>query len=234
MRLQKFLADAGICSRRKGEEMILDGRVKVNGKVAKTLGTQVSAKDKVEADGKIVRPVEEKVVVMLHKPRGYVSTAEDPQGRKTVFELLSDYPMRLHNIGRLDYGTEGLLLFTNDGELTYQMTHPKHEVPKVYQATVEGTPTRQEINRLKNGIEIDGRRTAPAKVKVLETRENRTRLEITIHEGRNRQVRKMCEAIGCEVRRLKRVQVGGVTLKGLPVGQSRRLTPEEIETLLIN
>lgn len=230
-RLQKFLAHCGVASRRKAEEYITGGKVRVNGKIVTELGTSVSPGDKVEVDGKPVSLEKRKVYIMLHKPRGYVTTVNDPEGRKTVLSLIQGVDERIYPVGRLDYDSSGLLLLTNDGELAHKMTHPGFEVVKVYIATVEGHPSLESLNKLSGGIRIDGYMTAPALVKVLESYKDRTKLEITIHEGKNRQVRKMCEAIGHPVIRLKRVAYAGLSLEGLKPGEWRYITKTEINKL---
>ncbi|NLG88169.1 MAG: rRNA pseudouridine synthase [Clostridiaceae bacterium] len=230
-RLQKYLAHCGVASRRKAEEYILRGMVKVNGKVVTELGTTVSAADKVEFNGKPVTINRNKVYIMLHKPKGYVTTVHDPQGRRTVMDLIRDVDERVYPVGRLDYDTSGLLLLTNDGELAYKMTHPSYEILKVYIATVKGHPSEETIRNLESGIEIDGYITAPARVKVIEQYKDRTKLEITIHEGRNRQVRKMCEAAGHPVITLKRIKIGSLSLDGLKSGQWRFLSQREIKEI---
>jgi len=205
--------------------------VKVNGKVVTELGTTVSEADKVEFNGKPVRIEKNKVYIMLHKPREYVTTVHDPQGRRTVMDLIQDLNERVYPVGRLDYDTSGLLLLTNDGELAYKMTHPSYEIVKVYIAAVKGYPSQETIGSLETGIEIDGYVTAPARVRVIEQYNNKTKLEITIHEGRNRQVRKMCEAAGHPVTMLKRIKLGCLELDGLKPGQWRYLTKHEIKKL---
>lgn len=229
VRLQKYLADAQVASRRKAEEMILAGRVCINGAVADILGTKVEDGDTVTVDGKEVHPAEKLVYIMLHKPEGYVTTVKDQFDRPAVLDLVeSEY--RLYPVGRLDYDTSGLLLLTNDGGLTYRLTHPKHNVEKTYIALVDGIPTEDEMQRFKSGLEIDGYKTAPAKIKILKKGRQST-LKIVIHEGKNRQVRKMCSAIGHEVHRLKRVATGRLELGGLEKGKYRSLTEDEIKYL---
>ena len=229
VRLQKFLADAQVASRRKSEEIILSGRVRVNGVTVTELGTKVEDNDSVEVDGKPVRPTQKLVYIMLHKPEGYITSAKDQFGRPTVLDLVkSEY--RLYPVGRLDYDTSGLLLLTNDGDMTYRLTHPKHNVEKTYIAHIVGTPTEDELRRFESGLEIDGYTTAPAKIKILK-RSKLTTVKITIHEGKNRQVRKMCAAIGHEVKALKRAATGRLSLDGLEKGQYRELTDEEIKYL---
>ncbi|NLT96234.1 MAG: rRNA pseudouridine synthase [Clostridia bacterium] len=231
-RLQKFLAHAGVASRRSCEELILQGRVKVNGKVITALGTKIDPqKDIVEIDGKRVKKEEKKVYVLLNKPAGYVTTSKDPQGRPTVLDLIKDINERIYPVGRLDYETEGLLLLTNDGELSFRLTHPKYKVEKVYQALVKGIPDESDLEKLRKGIRLEDGITHPAKVKILQKGSNSTLLELIIHEGRNRQVRRMCEAINHPVLSLKRIKIGFLSLGSLPKGKFRPLTPEEVKLL---
>ena len=229
VRLQKYLADAQVASRRKSEEIILSGRVSVNGETVTQLGTKVEEGDKVCVDGKEISPAEKKVYIMLHKPDGYVTTAKEQFGRPAVLDIV-DCGYRVYPVGRLDYDTSGLLLLTNDGDLTYKLTHPKHNVEKTYIAQVEGTPTEDEMKRFREGLEIEDYVTAPAKIKVLK-KAALTTLKIVIHEDKNRQVRKMCDAIGHKVRRLKRVATGKLSLGDLEMGKYRYLTETEIEYL---
>ena len=229
IRLQKYLADAQVASRRKSEEIILSGRVAVNGVTVKELGTKVEEGDEVTLDGKPVKPAQKLVYIMLHKPEGYITSAKDQFDRPTVLDIVkSEY--RLYPIGRLDYDTSGLLLLTNDGDMTYRLTHPKHNVEKTYIAQIEGTPTDDELRRFEAGLEIDGYKTAPAKIKIVK-KSRLTTVKIVIHEGKNRQVRKMCAAIGHEVRALKRVATGRLSLNGLEKGKYRELTGDEIKYL---
>ncbi|MBQ8940808.1 MAG: rRNA pseudouridine synthase [Firmicutes bacterium] len=229
MRLQKYLADAQVASRRKAEEMILEGRVSVNGEVITQLGTKVEDGDRVEVDGKKVHPADKLVYIMLHKPEGYVTTAKEQFGRPAVLDLV-DCGYRVYPVGRLDYDTSGLLLLTNDGELTYRLTHPKHNVNKTYIAMVEGVPTEDEMKKFSSGLVIDDYKTAPAKISIIK-KGKYTALKIIIHEGKNRQVRKMCAAIGHEVKYLKRVSTGKLDLGTLEKGQYRYLTEDEVEYL---
>ncbi len=229
-RLQKVIARAGIASRRKAEEMISAGEVKVNGKVITEMGLKVDPKqDFIEVDNQPLRnSEEEKVYILLHKPKGYVTTVKDPQGRSTVLDLVK-VPQRIYPVGRLDYDTSGLLILTNDGDLTYALTHPKHEVDKVYQARVKGHPTTNALDRLRQGILLEDGPTAPAKVKQLKAFRETTILEITIHEGRNRQVRRMCGAIGHEVADLKRIAIGSLHLGSLKPGEYVQTSLKTIE-----
>lgn len=229
-RIQKILAQAGLCSRRAAEEMIRAGRVTVNGRKAGLGDSADPARDKLAVDGKPVRGMEEKVYLMLNKPRGYVSTMKDENGRKTVAQLVADCGARVYPVGRLDYDSEGLLLMTNDGALTLHLTHPSHEADKTYLVSVRGDLRR--VPELSEPMEIDGYTIHPANVFIRDQDETGAHLELTIHEGRNRQVRKMCEQCGLHVRRLKRLSIGGVQLDpALASGKWRRLTEEEINLL---
>lgn len=230
-RIQKVLAQAGLCSRRAAEEMIRQGRVTIDGRRAE-LGDQADpARQKIAVDGKPVASAEKKVYLMLNKPRGYVSTAHDERGRKTVADLVRGCGARVYPVGRLDYDSEGLLLMTNDGALTQKLTHPSHEIGKTYQVTVRGDLSR--VPALGQPMKIDGYEIAPATVFILSQQDEHTaRLSMTIHEGRNRQIRKMCEQVGLDVRRLKRLAVGGLELdRNLAPGKWRELTEEEIAYL---
>ena len=229
-RLQKVLAQAGLCSRREAERWMLEGRVTVNGHAASPGDRADLQKDKIMVDGKPIGVAEEKRYLMLYKPRGYVSTMKDERGRKTVADLVRDCRARVVPVGRLDYNSEGLLLLTNDGEFVHALTHPKHEVEKHYEVRVRGR--LDQIQRLSEPMEIDGYRIRPATVVVLEQDERSAKLRLTIHEGRNRQIRKMCEQCGLEVRRLKRVAVGDLPLDPrLKSGAWRDLTPDELAYL---
>ncbi|MDI6706359.1 MAG: pseudouridine synthase [Bacillota bacterium] len=232
-RLQKFMARCGVASRRRCEEIIEEGKVKVNGKTVTGMGYKIEpCEDEVEVEGTVIKPKERKVYLMLNKPVGYVSTANDQFGRKTVLDLVKDVAERIYPVGRLDYDSEGLLLLTNDGDFTYRMTHPSHEADKEYLALVNGVPTEKELNLLRNGIEIEQYVTSPAKVDIVEIKRGKALLRITIHEGKNRQVRRMCDAVGYPVERLKRTAVGQVRLGSLKVGQWRYLTKKEIDRLM--
>jgi len=232
MRLQKYLALCSVASRRAAEVFITDGRVSVNGNVVRELGTKVKDGDRVTVDGKEIRLENKKVYIMLNKPRGCVTTVNDERGRKTVMEYVEDIGERIYPVGRLDYNTEGLLILSNDGDFTYAVTHPKHEKEKVYEAIVSGIMLHGATDKLERGVYIDGKKTAPARVEVKEHRRNTTVVEIAIHEGRNRQVRKMCEAVGHEVLALKRISIAGVELGRLDAGRWRHLTEVEINKLM--
>lgn len=232
-RLQKVIAHAGVTSRRKAEEFILAGRVKVNGQVIKELGVKVSNGDVVEVDD-IPIYQEEPVYYLFYKPRGVISAVSDDKGRKVVTDYLSDVTERVYPVGRLDYDTSGLLLLTNDGDFSQRLTHPKHEVDKVYVAKVKGIPTKQQLYPLTKGIRIEGRKTSPARFTILstDTKSSTAIIELTIHEGRNHQVKNMLLAIGLPVQKLKRERYGSLTLKGLRPGEFRELHKHEVTELL--
>ena len=230
-RLQKLIAQAGMASRRQAEEWIEKGRVTVNGHVA-VLGEKADPKtDLIAVDGKQILGVEKKITVLLNKPRGYISTLSDPKGRRLVTDLIPEISERLYPVGRLDFNTEGLLLLTNDGELSLRLTHPRHHVSKTYLVKVRGVLSDTMAGKLSQGVVIDGYKTAPAKVDHNRMVGTHSWFELTIREGKNRQVRKMCEAIGLSVVRLKRIRVGFLDLGDLPVGKYRFLTGPEIERL---
>lgn len=231
MRLQKFLAACGVASRRAAEKMIADGRVTLDGVTITEMGVSVEDGQKVCVDGNPVQPEIEKHYLMYHKPAGEVTTVSDPEGRATVLDKFRDFPVRLYPVGRLDYDSEGLLLLTNDGELTEHMLHPSREVEKVYLARVSNQVTPDEAKRLERGVLVDGRSTSPAKARILSVKPLYTEMMITIHEGRNRQVRKMVESVGHEVVLLRRVRFGPLKLNDLPRGMWRELTPDEIKAL---
>jgi len=231
-RLQKFLAQAGVASRRKSEELILQGRVKVNGRVMQELGTKINpSADNIHIDGRLLERKEEHIYILLNKPKGYISTVKDNHGRKTVLELIPKNIGRLYPVGRLDSQTTGLLLLTNDGELTYKLTHPKHGFSKTYRASVKGKLTVEAVTNLENGVTLDDGVTAPAKVNVLEIKDGKSIAEITIREGKNRQVRRMFDAIGFPILSLKRSSFGFLTLKGVAPGKYRYLTTYEVNKL---
>ena len=214
--------------------MIAAGRVAVNG-VRAQIGDKVDVKkDKVTVDGQRVQTVDEKVYIMVHKPRGYLTSMSDDRGRKCVSELVEELPVRLFPIGRLDKDSEGLLLMTNDGEFANFMTHPSKHVPKTYRVTVRPDITAEQLDMIRNGIEIDGRMTAPAEARIIDKQEGRVVIEIILREGRNRQIRKMCDAVGVETARLKRTAVGSVKLGMLPQGKWRELKEDEVHKLMVS
>ncbi len=232
IRLQKYMADNGIASRRKSEELILKGAVKVNGRPAK-LGDKIDPrKDTVHVSGRKVVNIRKKVYIMLHKPRGFVTTMSDEKGRKCVAELVSDIGMRVYPVGRLDRDSEGLLFLTNDGEFANAMMHPSRHVPKTYRVTVRPDIDEEQITKLTTGVMIDGKMTAEAQVQVLTKEPGRVVLQMIIYEGRNREIRKMCEEVGLEVARLKRTAIGSIKLGMLPQGQYRNLTEDEVHKLM--
>ncbi len=230
-RLQKVIAARGIASRRKAEEYIRSGRVRVNGKVVTELGVKVSAKDKIEIDGNTIGQAESFVYILLYKPVKVVTTSSDPQGRTTVHDFLSGVETRVYSVGRLDYDTSGLLLLTNDGEMANRLMHPSYGVEKTYHALVAGDVLMESVTQLRRGIVLEGKKTSPAKVKVLGKNASSTKLEISIHEGRNRQVRKMLEQIGHPCLKLTRIRYGPLNLRGLRPGEWRYLTTIEVEKL---
>lgn len=233
-RLQKYLAECGVASRRKCEEIILEGKVSVNGKVVTELGTKIiPGKDKVELGGKEITS-EKKVYILLNKPVGYVTTVSDEKERPTVMELLDGVKEKVVPVGRLDMFTSGLLLLSNDGEFIYKVTHPKHETTKTYIVKTRGVPTEKDLEKLRVGVKIEDYTTSPAKVELLlkDNTNDISRIWIQIHEGRNRQVRKMCEAIGKKVIALHRSKIGNIDVKDLKIGQWRYLTKKEVEILM--
>ncbi|MCX7695526.1 MAG: rRNA pseudouridine synthase [Caloramator sp.] len=229
-RIQKYIARCGITSRRKAEELVLQGKVKVNGKIINDIITIDTESDVVEVDGKVIKPEENKVYIILNKPTGYITTAKDQFGRKTVLDLI-DVKERIFPVGRLDYDTSGLLILTNDGQVANKLMHPSKEIDKVYIAEVEGVPTKEEMERFKRGLKIDDYITAPAKIRLLKQMGKTSVVEIIIHEGRNRQVRKMCSAIGHKVLKLERIKVGKIELGNLKVGEWRHLNDIEVDYL---
>jgi 23S rRNA pseudouridine2605 synthase len=229
-RLQKVLAKAGVASRRRAEELIRQGKVRVDGRIVTEMGTKVDPETQnIECEGVALVSREEKVYILLHKPTGYLSTVDDPKGRPIVTDLLKNIKERVYPVGRLDLNTEGALLLTNDGELSQKILHPSHEVNKTYVAKVKGVPGRKKLDALSKGIELEGRKTWPASIKVLKTEAQSTVIQIIIHEGRKRQVRKMFEAIGHPVLALKRTAYGQLELGGLGPGKYRFLTPPDIK-----
>lgn len=231
-RIQKIMAQGGIASRREAERLILDGRVTLNGKVVIELGTKADTdNDYIKVNGKLITRPEPKTYVILFKPRGYVTTSKDPEGRPTVMELLEKVKVRVFPVGRLDYDTEGLILCTNDGDLAHRLQHPSHEIPKTYLVKVDGVPTQEGVLKLRNGVKLRDGMTAPARVKIIKKAEANSWLEIIIHEGRNRQIKRMFEAIGHTVIKLKREGLAFLTLGDLKPGEFRHLTSEEIKKL---
>jgi 23S rRNA pseudouridine2605 synthase len=227
-RLQKILSQAGIASRRASEKLMLEGRVSVNGATITELGTKADpSRDDIRVDGRRVKAPERHRYLLLNKPRGYVTTRSDPEKRATVLDLLKGVREYIYPVGRLDYDSEGLLILTNDGDLAARLTHPRHGVPRVYEARLLGTPDAHDLGRLAKGVTIDGKRTEPAHVVVI----GPGHLRITVHEGRNRQVRKMCDAIGHPVKALRRIAVGPIRDAKLKPGQWRELTTQEVERL---
>lgn len=231
MRLNKYIASAGICSRRKADELIENGNVKINGAVVKTMGEQVNSGDVVEVNGKPVDTDVSRVYVVVNKPLGYITSMQDEKDRSTVAELVADIPQRLFPVGRLDYNTTGLLIMTNDGELTHTLTHPRHEVYKTYLAKVAGVISDARLVKLRKGVDIGGFVTSPAKVKLVKQMPRHAVVEISIKEGKNRQIRKMFAAVGNKVQSLHRVAIGDIRLGRLKEGHYRKLTREEIEYL---
>ena len=231
MRLNKYIASAGICSRRKADELIQNGNVKINGAIVREMGCQVADDDVVQVNGKRIESAGSKVYVAVNKPHGYITTMEDDKNRTTVAELVNDIPERLFPVGRLDCNTTGLLIMTNDGELTYTLTHPRHEVYKTYVAKVAGVLSDARIAKLRKGVDIGGFVTSPAKVAVLKQMPRHAIVEISIREGRNRQVRKMFAAVGNKVQELQRTAIGEIRLGRLKEGHYRKLTRQEVEYL---
>lgn len=233
-RIQKALADMGLCSRRQAEQIILEGRVKLNGHPVKLGDKMDMHEDVLSVDGRTIRPPKKKEYkyYMLHKPRGYITTSSDDRGRKTVMELIKDIPERVYPVGRLDKDSEGLLLFTNDGALANALTHPSHQVAKMYRVTVHPAATEEQVVALANGVVLDdGTKTLPAIIRFVAEDEDRTVMEMSIKEGKNRQIRRMCRAVGLDVARLSRKSVGAVKLGMLAPGKYRELKPSEILAL---
>ena len=232
VRLQKYLADAGVASRREGERLIRAGRVEVNGRVVAELGVRVEAeRDRVLVDGRRVRVSGRRAYYLLNKPKGVITSASDPEGRPTVIELLQGVRERVFPVGRLDWGSEGLLILTNDGALAHHLTHPANHVPKVYRVKVRGTVADPDLHALRRGLEIEGRRTLPARVERISSQAN-SWLEVTLHEGRRNQIRRMFDRLGHRVQKLKRIAIGPIRDRALKPGEWRRLTPEEVRRLM--
>ncbi|AXQ78123.1 rRNA pseudouridine synthase [Streptococcus chenjunshii] len=232
MRINKYIAHAGLASRRKAEELIKEGVVTLNGQVVTELATLVKSGDQVAVKGQPIYN-EEKVYYLLNKPRGTISSVSDEKGRKTVVELLPEVKERIYPVGRLDWDTSGLLLLTNDGDFTDKMIHPRNKINKVYSARLQGIATKEKLRPLTKGLEIDGQKTAPARYRIVKTdaEKKRSVVELTIHEGRNHQVKKMFEAVGLPVEKLSRVQFGSLDLKGVKPGEFRRLSKKEVSRL---
>jgi len=231
-RLQKIIANAGAASRRKAEELILEGSVTVNGAVIRELGSKADPeKDAIKVMGKLIHLPQRKTYVILHKPRGYITSLSDPEGRPVVTELLKGVKARVVPVGRLDYDTEGLLLLTDDGDLAHTLMHPAHEIPKTYVAKVKGVLEEEEVRKLEKGVRVRGRMTAPAIVKKIRKAEENSWIEITIHEGRYHQVRRMLEEVEHPVLKLIRVRYATMELGDLPPGKYRYLTPQEVKSL---
>ncbi len=232
MRINKYLAESGVCSRRAADKLISDGLVKKNGKTC-TLGEEVDiVNDKITVDGKPINVVKKFEYYIMNKPKGYVCTVKDDKDRKTVMDLLPKNTPRVFPVGRLDYDSEGLLLFTNDGDLAFKLTHPKNEVPKTYLVKTEKPVSDKDLAILRSGVVIDGEKTKKCNVSLIETTKKGSRLNVTITEGKNRQVRKMFEAVNNSVDFLKRIKIGDLKLSGLNRGETRKLTKEEINYLL--
>ncbi len=232
IRLQKIIANAGIASRREAERLIVDGQVTVNGKRVVDLGTKVDPEDShIKVKGKLIRPETRKVYLMLNKPDGFVTTMKDPEGRPTVIDLIHRIQERVTPVGRLDFHTEGLLLLTNDGDLAQAITHPVHHLPKVYRVKVKGKPSQEKLQRLRRGIRLEEGMTAPIEIKKIKGLPANSILEITLHEGKNRQIRRMFEAIGHSVLKLTRTRIGPIPLGSLALGKFRKLEAWEVEKL---
>jgi len=232
VRLQKVIAEAGVASRRKAEGLISQGRVKVNDAVVKTPGVKVDPeRDHIKVDGQIIRPATQRLVIALYKPRGVVSTMSDPEGRRTVADLLPNLPVRVFPVGRLDYNSEGLLLLTNDGDLAQRVAHPRYRVPRHYVVKVRGVLGERALKRLRSGVKLEDGMTSPAEVRVTRSGPKNTWLKMTLREGRNQQIKRMCEAVGHPVVRLKRTGIGSIPLGSLKPRESRFLEAAEVEAL---
>ena len=232
MRINKYIASAGLASRRKADELISNGNVRVNGLVLREPGYDVVEGDVVEVNGRRIEASEKKVYILLNKPVGFVTTVSDDKARDTVMDLVADVDARIFPVGRLDCNTSGMLIMTNDGDFAYRLTHPKHEMPKTYRALVSGVLSDEKCRRLENGVNIGGFVTSPAKVRIVKGMQKATLVDITIHEGKNRQVRKMFKAVGNKVEQLQRIAIGDIHLGRLAEGHYRKLTREERDYLL--
>jgi 23S rRNA pseudouridine2605 synthase len=235
IRLQKIISTAGVASRRAAEQLMHDGRVSVNGETVRELGSKADPEtDEIRVDDRRIKHAQRLRYLLLNKPAGYVTTRSDPEQRRTVLDLLKGVREYVYPVGRLDYDSEGLLILTNDGELAATLTHPSHEVERVYEATVLGVPDDHDLERLAKGVVVDGRRTAPAHIELVSDRRRQgdlSKVRVTVHEGRTRQVRKMCDAIGHPVRTLRRIRIGPLTDARLKLGAFRELTPDEVSRL---
>ena len=230
-RLQKIISRSGAASRRTAEEWVRQGRVAINGRTVTELGTKADpSKDSITIDGRRIEPEQPRTVILLNKPDGYITSLKDPEGRPTVAKLVDHLPVRLYPVGRLDYHTEGLLILTNDGDLAQKIEHPSHAIEKVYVAKVKGIPETKGLKMLRQGISIEGKKTLPARIRILETRKNAW-LEVTIREGRQNQIRKMFDAIGHPVLKLARVAIGGLRDDRMKPGQFRYLTSQDIRLI---
>lgn len=232
MRINKYIAQAGVASRRKADELIAAGNVKVNGAVLREPGYNVEEGDRVEVNGRLIEAQEKKVYILLNKPLGYVTTVSDDKERLTVMDLVKDVDARIFPVGRLDYNTSGMLIMTNDGDFAYKLTHPKHELTKTYRARVAGVLSTEKVWKLRNGVDIGGFVTSKARVDVVKGLPKSTIVDISIHEGKNRQVRKMFKAVGNNVQELERIAIGNIRLGRLAEGHYRKLTKEEVEYLM--
>ena len=233
MRINKYIAEAGIASRRKADELISNGNVKVNNITLTEPGYNVVSGDIVEVNGRRIEASENKVYIMLNKPVGYITSVKDEQNRPTVMDLVTDIEGRIFPIGRLDYNTSGLLLMTNDGDFSYKVAHPKHHMGKTYRAKVQGIISREKLSKLRHGIDIGGFITSPAKAEIIKELPKQTVVEITIYEGKNRQIRKMFSKLGNPVLELERIAIGNVKLGRLAIGGYRKLSQKEIESLIL-
>jgi 23S rRNA pseudouridine2605 synthase len=231
MRLNKYIAQSGVASRRKADELTANGNVKVNGVVVSEMGYDVKENDVVEVNGTVIHPESKKIYIVLNKPRGCITSTSDEQGRRTVMDLITDIPERIFPVGRLDYNTTGVLIMTNDGDLANTLAHPEHEVDKTYRAKVAGILSKGKVAALEKGVDIGGYVTAPAQVNVIKQTAKSAIVDISIHEGKNRQVRKMFKAVGCPVQELDRISIGNVYKARLKEGHYRKLTREEIDFL---
>jgi len=232
MRLNKYIASSGVCSRRKADELTLQGRVKVSGKVINTPGYDVSENETVEVDGHLLFPETKKIYIALNKPAGYITSLKDEKGRPTVMDLLQDIECRVFPVGRLDSDTTGLLILTNDGDFSYNISHPGHEILKTYRVCAEGVMSKERLARLRKGVDIGGFVTSPAFVELIKQNPKNAVADIKIHEGKNRQIRKMFAAVGNKVISLERTAIGNIKLGGLKPGHYRKLKREEIQELL--